>query len=124
MSPRGDKLAELLCVLNMTEEHKIQNEIRAACVDIAVLFRANVGSGRTFDGRYFETGLPKGFSDLFGFRLSDGRAVFIEVKTAAGRVSAEQKNFIGKMRGYGALAGVARSVEDAKNIITGGTQDV
>ena len=101
----------------MTTEHRIQNDIRVNTGDIAVLFRANVGSGVTYDGRHFDTGLPKGFSDLFGFRQSDGRAVFIEVKAPSGRVRAEQVKFIEKMREYGALAGVARSVEDARNII-------
>lgn len=101
----------------MTTEHRIQNDIRVNTGDIAVLFRANVGSGITYDGRHFDTGLPKGFSDLFGFRRSDGRAVFIEVKAPSGRVRLEQVKFIEKMREYGALAGVARSVEDARNII-------
>ncbi len=104
----------------MTEEHKIQNEIRAGVSDIAIIFRANVGKGYTADGRYFDTGLPKGFSDLFGFRKSDGKAVFIEVKSAVGRPSKEQKNFIEKMGEHGALAGIARSVDDARKIILGG----
>lgn len=65
----------------MTPEHRIQNEIRLALADSCILFRMNVGTGYTHDGRYFSTGVPKGFSDLFGFRKSDGRAVFIEVKT-------------------------------------------
>ena len=101
----------------MTPEHSIQNDIRNSTTDIAVLFRANVGQGITYDGRHFDTGLPKGFSDLFGFRKDDGRAVFIEVKTPTGKPSKEQLNFINKMRLYGALAGIARSVEDARRII-------
>jgi len=101
----------------LTAEHNIQNSIRNETADIAILFRANVGSGITYDGRHFDTGLPKGFSDLFGFRLSDGKAVFIEVKSAVGRVRPEQINFIRKMQIYGALAGIARSVEDARKII-------
>lgn len=98
-------------------EHDIQNDIRNNTTDIAVIFRANVGSGTTYDGRHFDTGLPKGFSDLFGFRKSDGRAVFIEVKSPTGRVRPEQLNFIQKMQSYGALAGIVRSVEDARKII-------
>ncbi len=98
-------------------EHDIQNDIRNNTTDIAVIFRANVGSGITYDGRHFDTGLPKGFSDLFGFRKSDGRAVFIEVKSPTGRARPEQLNFIQKMQSYGALAGIARSAEDARKII-------
>lgn len=103
--------------LDMTEEHSIQNQIRLALNPYAVIFRANVGSGYTADGRYFSTGLPVGFSDLFGFRKSDGKAIFIEVKTKTGRVSEAQKNFIEKMQESGALAGIARSPEDAIKII-------
>lgn len=83
-----------------------------------VIFRINVGKGYTKDGRYFETGVPVGFSDLFGVRRSDGRAVFIEVKTATGRIRPEQKNFIEQMRSCNAIAGVCRSVEDALKLIT------
>lgn len=101
----------------MTEEHIIQNTIRTALSPYAVIFRANVGSGVTYDGRHFDTGLPKGFSDLFGFRRSDGRAVFIEVKTAKGRVSPEQKNFVERMKADGALAGVCRSPKEALQLI-------
>ena len=56
----------------MTEEHRIQNEIRLALSESCVIFRMNVGAMKTPDGRYFDTGVPKGFSDLFGFRKSDG----------------------------------------------------
>lgn len=101
----------------MTAEHALQNEIRIALSAKAIVFRANVGSGVTYDGRHFDTGLPKGFSDLFGFRRSDGRIFFIEVKTPAGRVSPDQKHFIKQMRECGAIAGVARSVDDALKII-------
>ena len=67
--------------------------------------------------RHFDTGLPKGFSDLFGFRIPDGRAFFIEVKSQTGKVRPEQQNFIEQMRSNGALAGIGRSVEDARKII-------
>lgn len=45
----------------MTEEHRIQNEIRCAVSPYCTVFRVNVGEGRTVDGRYFTTGVPKGF---------------------------------------------------------------
>ena len=77
-----------------------------------------MGTARTEDGRYFSTGVPAGFSDLFGVRLSDGKAVFIEVKTEIGRVSEKQKHFIEVMRNAGAVAGVCRSVQEAKSLVT------
>lgn len=101
----------------MTEEHRIQNEIRTALSAHCVIFRINVGTGYTMDGRYFNTGVPKGFSDLFGFRKCDGRAVFIEVKTPKGRPTQEQKHFLEMMRKAGAIAGVCRSAEDAVSLV-------
>lgn len=103
----------------MTEEHRIQNAIRTAVAPYAVIFRVNVGSGRTEDGRYFSSGVPVGFSDLFGVRLSDGKAVFIEVKTPSGRATVQQMNFISRMRAAGAVAGICRSAEDAVRLVTG-----
>lgn len=102
----------------MTEEHRIQNEIRAAVAPYCVIFRVNVGAALTPDGRYFTTGVPAGFADLFGVRIADGKAVFIEVKTPKGRPTKQQKNFLSKMRAYGAIAGVCRSAEEAIQLIT------
>ena len=104
----------------MTEEHRIQNEIRLALADTCVMFRINVGKGYTPDGRYFDTGVPKGFSDLFGVRKADGKAVFIEVKTPKGRPTDQQKNFLETMRKNGAITGVCRSSEEAIQLVTGG----
>jgi len=101
----------------MTEEHRIQNEIRLALSPYCVIFRINVGKGYTPDGRYFDTGVPVGFSDLFGFRKSDGKSVFIEVKTPTGVPSEEQLNFLRAMQEYGAIAGICRSAEDAIRLI-------
>lgn len=103
----------------MTEEHLIQNQIRAALAPYCVIFRMNVGAAYTADGRYFQTGVPAGFSDLFGFRKSDGRAVFIEVKTSKGRASEAQKHFIKQMNDSGAVAGICRSPEEAIELIGG-----
>ncbi len=80
------------------------------------VFRANVGLFFTRDGRPVSTGLPRGFSDVFGHR-PDGRAFYIEVKSATGRLRPEQDAFLAAMRRSGALAGVARSPEDAIRIV-------
>ncbi len=98
-------------------EHDIQNSIRIALSPFAVVFRANVGKGLTYDGRHFDTGLPKGFSDLFGFRKSDGKIFFIEVKSPFGKPSEHQKKFIESMKKQGAVAGICRSPEDALRLI-------
>lgn len=101
----------------MSGEHELQNAIRLALSDSCVLFRINVGGAYTEDGRWFSSGVPKGYSDLSGVRRSDGRAVFIEVKTPAGRIRPEQRDFIQAMQKCGALAGFARSIEEAKRIV-------
>ena len=111
-------------------EHSIQNRIRAAVSPTCAIFRTNSGDfwqgDLVYSKEYKQTvlinlrkidGLPKGFSDLCGVRKSDGRAVFIEVKTKRGRASEKQKQFLSKMREYGAIAGIARSEEEAIKLI-------
>lgn len=112
----------------MTEQD-IQNAIMAELSDEARLFRTNAGTmwqgdiARLPNGetilRHLRRvqGLPAGHSDLAGVRIGDGRAVYIEVKTPTGTASQNQKNFLRRMREAGALAGVARSVEDARRIL-------
>lgn len=92
------------------------NEVKKACSKYAVMFRMNVGAIQTKNG-YFRTGVPVGFSDLFGFRRTDGKAIFLEVKTPKGRVSKKQEEFLNAMKTYGAIAGVVRSTDDAIKLI-------
>lgn len=94
-------------------EHSIQNAIRLELSKLGYcVFRANVGRFQTKDGRWFDTGLPRGFSDLFA--VKDGRIYFLEVKTETGRPSEEQLRFLAVMRDkYGCAAEIVRSVEDA-----------
>lgn len=54
---------------------------------------------------------------MFGFRKSDGKMFFIEVKNVKGRLSPEQINFGKQMEEAKVLYGVARSVEDAFKIV-------
>ena len=98
-------------------EIDIQNQIRIALSDIAVTFRANVGVFFTKDGRPIRSGLPKGFSDVFGFRKSDGRIFFLEIKTETGKLSRDQETFLESMRLLGAIAGVARNPDEALRIV-------
>lgn len=99
------------------KEIDIQNSIRLALNPYAIVFRANVGTFKTEDGRVVSTGLPKGFSDLFGYRRSDGRIFFMEIKNEKGKLRKEQEHFLKTMRENGAIAGVARSAEEAINLI-------
>lgn len=101
-------------------ETDMMNKIRLRLTELGfAVFRANVGSVRLTDGRWFKTGLPKGFSDLFA--VKDGRVYFIEVKTGDNKPTAEQLNFIEQMKMKGCTAGVVWSVEEAERLCLTGT---
>lgn len=55
----------------------------------------------------------RGVSDILG--IYKGRPLAIEVKSAKGKVSPEQKDFLNKFAEMGGLCFVARSVEDVIN---------
>lgn len=101
----------------MKFETEIMRKIMVECGDIAVLWRANVGKFYTADLRIVTTGLPKGFPDLFGFRLSDNKIIFLEIKTPMGKASHDQINFYNAMRKYGCICGFAKNTQQAKDII-------
>lgn len=101
-------------------ETKIQNEIRVALSKHdCTVFRANVGKVMMNNGRWFDTGLPKGHPDLYGFRHTDGKCFYVEVKTKTGRLREDQKRFAEYVTQFPILYGVARSAEDAIKIIEG-----
>lgn len=104
----------------MTEADLMRSIMVALSADGHFVARANVGLFFTKDGRPVKTGLPTGFSDLFGHRLGDCRAFYLEVKTATGRPTEQQLAFIAAMKKRGALAGIVRSVEDARRVLSSG----
>lgn len=106
----------------------------------ARMFRNNVGVGwigqqlvtrpgtvLLKDARPLHAGLCEGSSDLIGYTTIEvtpemvGRqiAVFtaLEVKTPTGRATPKQLNFIEQVRKSGGIAGIARSPEEAANLI-------
>lgn len=128
----------------MSGEHKLQNEIRNALAGGCMAFRANVGNAWAGDAqrlpggdvliknpRPFSTGLPAGFSDVFGVvqveitpcMVGQTVGVFfaLEVKAPTGRVKVSDKQtaFLNAVNNYGGRAGVARSADDAIKIIKG-----
>ena len=112
------------------DETTIQQQIRLALgtrSDLR-LFRNNTGTlpdPRT--GRPVQFGLARGSADLIGLRtvtitpdmVGQQVAVFtsIEVKTPKGRPTAEQQNWLHMVRRAGGIAGIARSVRDANEIV-------
>lgn len=133
-------------------EHGAQNAIRNALAGRAFVFRGNVGvgwqgTGKPFQpphpmtvhvnpgdvvlrqARPFNTGLPPGFSDLFGFvpvtitpdMVGQTLAVFtaIECKSAAGKARERQAAFLQAVNDNGGRAGIARTPDDALRIVRG-----
>jgi hypothetical protein len=76
----------------------------------AVVFRRNVGKARDPSGRVIRFGLP-GQADIGA--IIDGRPVEIEVKTASGRQSQEQRNWQAAVERAGGIYILARSPDDA-----------
>lgn len=110
-------------------ESLIMKEIQIeASVDGVMLFRNNVGGYKTDAGHYVHFGVGgKGGSDLIGVTSVTvtpdmvgrkmGVMTAIEVKSASGRATEQQEKFISAMRKTGAIAGVARSPSDLREII-------
>ena len=61
-----------------------------------------------------------GESDIFGHRISDGKAIYIEVKLPGESPRQDQDKFLKAMRAAGAIAGCAHSVEEALSIVNEG----
>jgi len=109
------------------------NRLRAIMLGLSTpgvrLFRNNVGALKDVDGRLIRYGVANpGGSDLIGWRsltvtpgmVGQKLAIFvaIEVKGEHSKATDHQRNFIGRVRADGGLAGVARTVEDALAIIS------
>tara|TARA_E500000331_G_C17135006_1_gene660016 strand:+ start:653 stop:1051 length:399 start_codon:yes stop_codon:yes gene_type:complete len=91
------------------------------------LFRNNTGALKDQNGRLVHFGLCKGSPDLVGFRsvkitpemVGQTVAVFtaIEVKTPKGKPTPLQERFLKVVQDFGGIAGIARSLEQAKYIV-------
>ena|SRR5690554_763162 len=68
------------------------------------------------DARMMKFGLCVGSSDIVGI-APDGRFLAIEVKTPTGRPTKEQLRFIEAVRNAGGIAGIARSPQEALDLI-------
>lgn len=102
----------------MTAEHKIQNDIRVALSKHrCTVFRVNVGSVHTSDGRFFSAGVPSGHPDLYGWRWSDNQVFYIEVKNERGKPRQDQIRFHHMLTSHNIIHGIARSVDDALKIV-------
>lgn len=90
----------------------------------ARLFRNNVGLFKTSDGRSVRTGLATGSSDLIGWTKT-GRFLAVEVKSASGKVSKAQMQFMEAVRRAGGISACCRTVHDFLQLLrqSGGGSD-
>ena len=112
----------------MASEQTIQQHIRLACSKgDCRLFRNNTGTLPDKNGRPVQFGLCKGSADLIGWTtrtvtqdmVGQQIAVFtsIEVKSSSGRVKPEQQQWLNAVQAAGGIAGVARSVGEAMDLL-------
>ena len=97
-------------------EHAIQNAIlrEFATRGDMRLWRANVGAAR-FGGQVVRFGVP-GQADLTGI-LPNGLRLEIEVKSASGRQSTDQRHYQAMIERFGGVYVLARSVADVWDAI-------
>jgi hypothetical protein len=81
----------------------------------AKFWRNNTGATKTETGGFVRFG-ALGSPDILGI-LQGGRFVALEVKTAKGRTSPAQESWLAEALQLGAVAGVARSIDDAFALI-------
>ena len=107
-------------------EGDIQRLIMIRLTRFGRIFRNNVGMAYSKKGRPVRFGLCKGSSDLIGWTEVNGIAVFtaVEVKRPIGKPTPEQLQFIEVVRSAGGIAGIARSEDEAEQIVTEQAQQI
>lgn len=101
----------------MKKETALQNQIIAAlCMNGCVARNHTVGNFFTQYGGRVAVGVH-GESDIMGHRISDGKAIYIEVKLPGEEPREDQKKFLDAMKRAGAISGCAHSVEEALDIV-------
>ena len=104
-------------MVSINKETALQNQIIVAlCQNGCVARNHTVGQFYTKYGAIVNVG-QQGESDIFGHRISDGKALYIEVKLPGEEPRQDQQQFIDAMRAAGAIAGCAHSIEEALKIV-------
>ena len=115
---RATQIASLKVAIIINPETKLQNQIIVAlCENGCVARNHTVGQFYTKYGAVVNVG-HHGEADIFGHRISDGRALYIEVKLPGEEPREDQRKFLEAMRRTGAIAGCAHSIEEALKIAT------
>lgn len=100
----------------MNRETELQNQIIVAlCANGCVARNHTVGQFYTKYGSIVNIG-HNGEADVWGHRISDGKALYIEVKLPGEEPREDQQKFLDAMRRTGAISGCAHSVKEALEI--------
>lgn len=115
---RATQIATFKEAITINPETNLQNQIIVAlCQNGCVARNHTVGQFYTKYGGIVHIG-KHGESDIMGHRISDGRAIYIEVKLPGEKPRDDQQKFLDAMAATGAIAGCAHSVEEALAIVT------
>ena len=107
----------------MNPETPILQEIRLALAQIPGVLVWRNAIGHDLRAHVDYGIMNPGGPDLLGWVAPHARFLGIEVKTATGTVSNDQRDRIALIRKHGGLAGVARNVADAIKITEGAILD-
>lgn len=101
----------------MNQETSLQNKIIVAlCQNGCVARNHTVGQFYTKYGTLVNIG-RQGEADIWGHRISDGKAFYIEVKLPGEEPREDQEKFLRAMAAAGAITGVAHSINEALQIV-------
>ena len=101
----------------MNRETALQNQIIVAlCKHGCVARNHTVGQFFTKYGALVNIGHP-GEADVWGHRIGDGKAFYIEVKLPGEEPREDQRRFLEAMAATGAIAGCAHSVKEAIELV-------
>lgn len=101
----------------MNAETALQNQIIVAlCQNGCVARNHTVGQFFTKYGTLVNIG-HSGEADIWGHRIADGRAIYIEVKLPGEEPREDQKRFLEAMAATGAITGCAHNVKEALEIV-------
>ena len=102
----------------MNSETALQNRIIVAlCHNGCVARNHTVGQFYTKYGTLVNIG-RQGEADIWGHRISDGKAFYIEVKLPGEEPREDQERFLNSMAAAGAITGVAHSIKEALAIVS------
>lgn len=125
MTPETRQLHLIMLAVSKANAVVFRNNVAMAWVG-QVVTRSN-GMVTIDNARPLHAGLCEGSSDLIGWKsktvtpdmVGKPIAIFvaIEVKAGKGRASQAQLNFINQVRAAGGIAGIARSPDEARNLM-------